>query len=84
KTKDGVLTRFFKRVAYRKGRGAAITATARKLAVIIWNMIIKGERYQPGNLDQYQKEMKERMIASIKKKMKSLNMSADELNTALS
>lgn len=84
KTKDGVLTRFFKRVAYMKGRGAAITATARKLAVIIWNMIVKGEAYRPQDLDLYQKEMKARMIASIKKKIQLLNMSADELNAALS
>ncbi|MEM0942255.1 MAG: IS110 family transposase, partial [Bacteroidota bacterium] len=43
RTKDGVLTRFFKRKAYQKGRGTAITATARKLAVIIWNRMVKKE-----------------------------------------
>ncbi len=47
KTKDGVLSRFIKRVAYRKGRGAAITETARKVAVISWNVIVKREPYQP-------------------------------------
>ncbi|MBD2705817.1 hypothetical protein IC229_34780 [Spirosoma sp. BT702] len=36
------LTPFFKRIAFKKGRIAAIIATARKLAVIIWNMINKG------------------------------------------
>src|SRR5690606_13411460 len=39
--KGGVLNAFFKRIAYKKGRAAAITATARKLAVIIWHMIKK-------------------------------------------
>jgi len=39
------LAPFFKRIAYRKGRNAAITATARKLAVIIWNMITKHQPY---------------------------------------
>jgi transposase len=83
RTKDGALTRFFKRVAYKKGRGAAITATARKLAAIIWNMIVKKEAYQPQNLELYQQQMKAKMLASIKKKILSLNLSVDELNAAL-
>jgi len=36
---------FFHRINFRKGRVSAITATARKLAVIIWNMVVKGEPY---------------------------------------
>lgn len=44
--KNHLFTPFFKRIAYRKGRLAAITATARKLAIIIWNMIIKREPYR--------------------------------------
>jgi transposase len=45
--KEGHLVSFFKRIAYKKGRGAAITATARKMAVIIWKMIVKQEAYKP-------------------------------------
>ena len=37
---------FFHRINFRKGRVAAITATARKLAVIIWNMLAKGVQYE--------------------------------------
>ena len=37
---------FFHRINFRKGRVSAITATARKLAVIIWNMVTKGIAYQ--------------------------------------
>jgi hypothetical protein len=44
--KDHELTPFFKRIAYKKGRITAITATARKLAVIIWNMLTKAEPYK--------------------------------------
>lgn len=39
--KDTHLSDFFKRVLYRKRRTAAVSATARKLAVIIWTMITK-------------------------------------------
>jgi transposase len=36
---------FFQRINFRKGRVSAISATARKLAVIIWNMVVKGAPY---------------------------------------
>lgn len=36
---------FFQRINFRKGRVSAISATARKLAVIIWNMVVKGVPY---------------------------------------
>jgi len=32
---------FFQRINFRKGRVSAISATARKLAVIIWNVVVK-------------------------------------------
>ena len=48
--KDTHLADFFKRVAYRKGRTAAISATARKLAAIIWNMLTKKIQYMPPTL----------------------------------
>jgi transposase len=44
--KDTHLADFFKKVLYRKGRTAAVRATARKLAVIIWNMIVKKQTVQ--------------------------------------
>ena len=37
---------FFLRISFRKGRVSAISATARKLAVIIWNMVVKGTPYK--------------------------------------
>jgi hypothetical protein len=41
-----VLLDFFHRINFRKGSVSAITATVRKLAVIIWNMVVKGIQYQ--------------------------------------
>lgn len=43
--KEGYLNNFFRRINYKKGRAAAISATARKLAVIVWNMVVKGTPY---------------------------------------
>ncbi len=36
---------FFQRINFRKGRVSAISATARKLGVIIWNMVTHGTNY---------------------------------------
>ncbi len=59
--KDTALSNFFKRIAFRKGRVSAISATARKLAVIIWNMIVKKVPYKPETdirfLDQKRKKI---------------------------
>ena len=45
--KDGHLANFFRRICFKKGRSTAISATARKLAVIIWNMLVKEIPYNP-------------------------------------
>lgn len=45
--KKRYLKAFFNRIAYKKGRAAAITATARKLATIVWNMIYYQKEYEP-------------------------------------
>ncbi len=77
--KEGNLMRFFKRVAYKKGRAAAITATARKLAVIIWNMIIKQQVYDPIPDKCYQDIIKAKAIRSIQKRMKKLGIVTSSL-----
>ncbi|MEM0940404.1 MAG: transposase [Bacteroidota bacterium] len=79
RTKEGALTWFFKRVAYKKGRGAAITATARKLAVMIWNMMVKKEAYQPLGTEGYQEMIKMKTLATIKKQMARTRISLAEL-----
>lgn len=45
--KEGHLADFFRRINYKKGRATAVSATARKPAVIIWNMLTKGTCYNP-------------------------------------
>jgi len=76
--KDSDLGKFFKKIAFRKGRQAAITATARKLAVILWNMVTKKEQYKPKNeylfLDQ-----KRRAIAQLRKKISKFGIDPNEL-----
>lgn len=69
--KDTHLADFFRKVLYRKGRTAAVSATARKLAVIIWNMIVKRQSYQPPT--QYLFLDQKRKMGLIKKMKKQIN-----------
>jgi len=76
--KDSDLGKFFKKIAFRKGRQAAITATARKLAVILWNMITKKVQYEPKNPYIFLDE-KRRAIAQMRKKISKLGINPNEL-----
>lgn len=75
------LTPFFKRIAYRKGRIAAITATARKLAIIIWNMICKGEAYKEFDYEQTNKTQRSKQLKAIGTRIQRLKLSDDELKS---
>ena len=77
--KNHELTPFFKRIAFRKGRIAAIIATARKLAVIIWNMIIKQEPYKRELVETNSARQKTLKIKQIEKKISALGLSKEEL-----
>jgi transposase len=77
--KDTHLSDFFKRVAYRRVRTAAVSATARKLAVIIWNMISKKMVYKPPTeylfLDQ---KRKIRVIEKMKRNIAKLELKPED------
>ena len=76
--KDADLAVFFRKIAFKKGRQTAINATARKIAVIIWNMVTKKQPYSPKNnylfLDQ-----KRRIVSKMRKQIKDLGLNPDEL-----
>ena len=80
--KQGPLTSFFKRIAYRKGRNAAITATARKLAIIIWNMVTKTQSFLQPNTELLLERRKNAQVKNIKMRLFRLNLTDSEM-TAL-
>jgi transposase len=78
--KDTHLSDFFKRVNYKKGRTAAVTATARKLAVILWHMLTKKIQYKPEKeylfLDQ---KRKLKLVNNIRKNITKFGIGLEEL-----
>ena len=77
--KDTHLSDFFRRVAFRKGKQAAVSATARKLAVIIWNMVMKKQAYSPPTqylfLDQ---KRKLKLVTRIKKNIAKFDLKPED------
>lgn len=66
--KNTHLSDFFRKIAYKKGRATAVSATARKLSVILWNMITKKIPYNPPTeylfIDQ---KRKQKLVQNIKR-----------------
>jgi hypothetical protein len=80
--KDTALSNFFSRISHRKGRVSAISATARKLAVIIWNMVVKNKPYIP--LTEYQfVDQKRKKITAMKRLITKFEITTDDLNLQL-
>lgn len=78
--KEGHLADFFRRINYKRGRATAVSATARKLAVIIWNMLVKGIPYKPPTeylfLDQ---KRKMKLVSRIKKNIAKFELKPEDV-----
>ncbi len=75
---------FFQRINFRKGRVSAFSATARKLAVIIWNMVVKGVQYvNPEGYLFLDQKRKLGLVKRIKKQIDKFGITNDELNNAI-
>jgi len=83
--KDTHLSNFFRKIAFKKGRQVAVSATARKLAVIIWNMVTKKQDYTPANqylfLDQ---KRKMGLVKKIKKQITKFDIKPEDLDFSTS
>jgi hypothetical protein len=77
--KGGYLVHFFKRIERRKGRVCAIVATARKLAVIVWNMLVKNTQYKPMIPTEYLNKIRGYKIRNIQRQIRQLDIHEDEL-----
>ena len=71
---------FFHRISFRKGRVSAISATARKLAVIIWNMVVKNVQYiNPEGYLFLDQKRKLGLVKRIQKQITKFELTKEEL-----
>lgn len=78
--KEGYLNHFFNRIAFKKGRKEAITATAHKLAVIIYNMLTKYQPYRPYDLEKHLTKSRESKLKQINKMIEKYQIQSEELS----
>lgn len=65
---------YLRRLKARKGPAKAITATAHKLAKIIYNMLRHGAAYVEAGQAYYEEQYRDRMIRNLKRKANELGL----------
>lgn len=71
---------FFQRINFRKGRVSAVSATARKLAVIVWNMVVKNVNYiNPENYLFLDQKRKLGLVKRIQKQIIKFELTNEDL-----
>jgi transposase len=73
---------FLRRMKAKLGAPKAITATARKIAVIFYSMLTRGTEYVEAGLDYYEKQYKERLLKGLQKKAAQLGYKVTPLTQA--
>jgi transposase len=80
--KDTHLSNFFNRIAYRKGRAVAVSATARKVATILWNMLYKKQQYNPPTVYEYLDQKRKRKVIELQKQIANLDARMSKIKPA--
>jgi transposase len=60
---------FYRRIKAKQGAGKAVVATARKIAVIYYNMVSKKEGFNPSQLLEYQEKYKQKKIRALENRL---------------
>ena len=74
---------FFRHLAYRKGRVVAIIATARKIAVIIYKMLMEKKAFCYEYAKNELEYLRNTKLKNIVKTLKNYNISKNELELAM-
>jgi transposase len=76
---DCALGAFARRMRARLGAPKAITATAHKLAIIIYNMLKYGKAYVDRGAEYYQEQYRATMVKNLKRRAKQLGFEVVEV-----
>src|ERR1700678_3144778 len=71
---DTALGAFYRRLSSRAGKAKAVTATARKIAVLFYNTLRHGMTYRDPGADHYEEQYRSRVLANLKRRAKSLGL----------
>lgn len=74
---DSALGAFYRRLSARVGKAKAITATARKIAVLVYNLLRHGKSYLDPGAQYYEEEHRARVIRNLKRRAQSLGFTIE-------
>jgi transposase len=69
---DTALGAFYRRLSARVGKAKAVTATARKLAVLFYSIMKHGTNYVERGAEYYEAQYRSRVIVNLKKRARRL------------
>ena len=75
---DTALGAFHRRLAARVGKAKAITATARKIAVLFYNALRFGLRYTDRGANYYEERYRKRVLANLRRRAQALGFVLQE------
>jgi transposase len=76
---DTALGAFYRRLAARAGKSKAVTATARKIAVLFYKTLRHGMTYHDPGASHYEEQYRSRVLGNLKRRTKSLGYDLKEL-----
>lgn len=69
---ETALGAYYRRLSSRIGKAKAVTATARKLALLFYNTLRYGWKYQDPGVDYYEARYRQRLVSNLHRRAKSL------------
>ena len=72
---------YYRRIAYRIGKPKAITATARKLAILVYRTLKGDLNYDDPGASAYETQHRERTVRNVRRRAKQLGFALVNLET---
>jgi hypothetical protein len=69
---------FYRKLAARTGKAKAVTATARKLAVLFYNALRYGMAYADPGVEYYEERYRERVISHLHRRARQMGFTLVE------
>lgn len=75
---DTALGAFYRRLSARIGKAKAVTATARKIAVLFYNTLRYGMTYRDPGADYYEQRYRQRVVKNLRRRAATLGFALQE------
>ena len=75
---DTALGAFYRRLSGRVGKAKAVTATARKIAVLFYNTMRYGMQYADPGASHYDQRYRQRAVVNLRRRARALGFTLQE------